>query len=120
MDLRRSAALMRLASVSLATMFIALSPGTAGAQATGVLSVYGRVSHPENRYQSGDHVLAYDSVTRRWIGPALTDNDGRFAFYNLVAGRSYVLALYVGGRSVWQNQIAYRGIPLNFTIVAGT
>jgi hypothetical protein len=117
MDLRRSAALMRLASVSLATMFIALSPATARAQASGVLSVYGRVSHPSDRHQSGDHVLTYDSVTRRWIGPALTDNDGRFAFYDLVAGRSYVLALYVSGRPVWQNQIEYRGIPLNFTIV---
>jgi hypothetical protein len=118
MNLRRNAALMRLASASLAMVFIALSPGTASAQASGVLSVYGRVSHPPARYQSGDHVLVYDSVTRRWIGPALTDNDGRFAFYDLVAGRSYVLALYVAGKAVWQNQISYRGIPLNFTIVA--
>jgi hypothetical protein len=118
MNLRRNAALMRLASVSLAMVFIALSPGTASAQSSGVLSVYGRVSHPSARYQSGDHVLVYDAVTRRWIGPALTDNDGRFAFYDLAAGRTYVLALYVAGKSVWQNQISYRGIPLNFTIVA--
>ena len=57
MDLRRSAALQRLASIGLATMVIALSPATARAQASGVLSVYGRVSHPAARYQSGDHVL---------------------------------------------------------------
>ena len=100
-------------------MFVALSPMAASAQ-SGMLSVYGRVSHQSGtseRHKSGDHVLVYDSATRRWIGPALTDNDGRFSFYDLVPGRRYVLALYVGGKAVWQNQIDYRGIPLNFTIV---
>ena len=122
MDLPRSAAVARLASVMLATMFVALIPATVRAQASGVLSVYGRVAHHDksgDRYASGDHVLVYDSVTTHWVGPALTDNDGRFAFYDLVAGREYVLALYVAGKRVWQNQISYRGIPLNITIVTG-
>jgi hypothetical protein len=120
MDQPRSAALMRLANASLAAMSVALLPSKLGAQSTtGVLSVYGRVTHTSGQNKSskaGDHVLLYDFSKHAWIGPALTDNDGRYAFYDLVVA-PYILALYVKGKSVWENQIEYRGVPLNFTII---
>ena len=102
---------------SLAFLAIAFLPIVASAQSFGHLSLSGRVDHAQApAYRPGDRVLVYDTVTNKWIGPSLTDSLGSYAFYDLVAGRDYILRVYVGGRSVSTNQITYAGVALHFDI----
>ncbi len=85
------------------------------AQIAADVSLYGKVTHstaPETR--TGDRVLAYSIARKTWVGPALTDTTGAYYFYRLDSG-SYIVRVYVDGKSVWANQVTVHG-PTRYDI----
>jgi hypothetical protein len=60
---------------------------------------------------SSVRVFVREPSAGKWIGPILTDAYGRFAFYNLKAGR-YLLKVYRSASTeslVWQQEVAVPG-----------
>ena len=55
----------------------------------------------------GLEVYLYSARTR-WVGPAMSDGYGRFAFFNVAPGR-YLLRVYSEKRVVWQGEVTVPG-----------
>jgi len=55
----------------------------------------------------GLEVYLYSERTR-WIGPAMSDTYGRFAFFAVAPGR-YLLRVYWDRRMVWQSEVTVPG-----------
>jgi hypothetical protein len=98
---RRAAILGALAFLVVPALAQAQSPSLSG-------SVYRQA--PSARAPSpvrGLEVYLYSQRTR-WIGPAMSDGYGRFAFFNVAPGR-YLLRVYSDKRVVWQGEVTVPG-----------
>lgn len=80
------------------------------AQSIGTASLSGKVVHPGGVTRAGERVLLYDYNAKKWIGPALTDDFGAYAFYGVAPG-SYLLTLYVSGKPVWSTKVTVGSSP---------
>jgi hypothetical protein len=89
----------------------------AQAQSTGTASLSGKVVHPNNVTHAGERVLLYNYAAKTWIGPALTDDFGTYAFYGVAPG-TYLLSLYGGGKPVWNTKVTIGSIPSRYDIQA--
>jgi hypothetical protein len=89
----------------------------ARAQSSGSASLSGKVVHPNNVTHAGERVLLYDYAGKAWIGPALTDDFGTYAFYGVAPG-TYLLSLYAAGKPVWSAKVTIGTIPSRYDIPA--
>jgi hypothetical protein len=67
---------------------------------SGALYLY-EPANPKAPPLPGYRAYLYSSQSKRWIGPSITDNYGRYAFYDVTPG-TYLLRIYPPG---------YRGKP---------
>lgn len=108
-----------LRNLALALAVAALTTPGAYAQGGSTASISGKVVHPGNVTRAGERVLLYDYATRKWIGPALTDDYGAYAFYGVSPG-SYLVSLYVAGKAVWSGKLTVGSTPSRYDIKAPT
>ncbi len=104
-----------------AFLFVLIAASLASAQSYGNLSVSGHITHDNapSPAKAGDRVLMLDVTSNQWFGPAITDKTGWFAFYDLPAGRDYVICVYVGKNQISSNRIHYPGGSIRYDIELG-
>jgi hypothetical protein len=73
--------------------------------AKGAVDLFGTVLHAHGAPAIGYDVYISDNGGQTWLGPAVTDNRGRFAFYG-ISGERYLLSVSLSGQQVWQGQFA--------------
>ena len=99
----------RCRAVILAALTSLVVPALARAQSP---SLYGSVYRQAPRASAPTPVRGLEaylySQRTRWVGPAMSDGYGRFAFFNVAPGR-YLLRLYSEKRVVWQGEVTVPG-----------
>ena len=99
----------RRRAVILVALAFLVTPVMAEAQSP---SLYGSLYRQAPRGSApmpmrGLEVYLYSARTR-WVGPAMSDGYGRFAFFNVAPGR-YLLRVYSEKRVVWQGEVTVPG-----------
>jgi hypothetical protein len=103
----------RLLSVTLTLCLLLAAGAPALAQSvslSGTLYQY-RPAQDRPAPASSVRIFVREPSAGKWIGPILTDEYGRFAFYNLKAGR-YLLKVYRSANAAslaWQQEVAVPG-----------
>jgi hypothetical protein len=99
----------------LLALAILVMPLGARAQSSSTASLSGRVVHADHVTRAGERVLLYDYAAKTWIGPALTDDFGTYAFYGVAAG-TYLVTLYSDGKPVWSATVTLSTFPSRYDI----
>lgn len=67
-------------------------------------SLYRRNPHGTTPIAANGYRVYLYNPSAKWIGPALTDFKGRYAFYDITRG-IYLMRVYDDGRKVWEQEV---------------
>ena len=99
--------LWRASALLALLMLVLTTTALAGLSLNGTLLRY-NPNGPRPLPESGDKVYIYSSRTG-WIGPSITDDYGRYAFYDLALQGPYVMRVYADDREVWEQDVSVPG-----------
>lgn len=71
-------------------------------------SLYRRNPHGTTPIAANGYRVYLYNRSAKWIGPAITDFKGRYAFYNITSG-SYLMRVYDDGHKVWEQEVRIPG-----------